>query len=193
MSIRVMSQVWDSDLTDIYEASVLLALANHADDDGRCYPSMARVAKLARCSVRKAQVVTKALAERGYLRVEPNSGPRGCNTYFLTLTPARGAPPQGVHPRTSQQKPPHVTTPPPARCAPEPSKKHQRTRASARATELPNGGQSDAATVKERFARAITEGHAALARHCPVATALELIAEGGSVTAEKCRAVGVSV
>lgn len=155
MSIRVMSQVWDSDLTDIYEASVLLALADHADDDGRCYPSMARVARMARCSVRKAQEVTKALAERGYLRVELNSGPRGCNTYFLTLTSAQDAPPHGVHPRMSRQEPPHTRTSPPAQRAPEPSKNHQRTRASARATDLPNEGQSDAADL---YAKRIDAG-----------------------------------
>jgi hypothetical protein len=147
MSIRVMSLVWDSELTDIYEASVLLALANHADDDGRCYPSMARVAKLARCSLRKAQVVTKALVARGYLRVEMNSGPRGCNTYFLTLTPAQDAPSQGVHPRTSRQQPPHATTLAPAQCAPEPSKKHQRTRVSACAPDLPSEGLSDVVSL----------------------------------------------
>jgi len=187
MSIRVMSQVWDSDLTDIYEASVLLALANHADDDGRCYPSMARVAKLARCSVRKAQVVTKALAERGYLRVEPNSGPRGCNTYFLTLTPAQDAPQHIVHPRTPRQKPPHTTTPPPARRAPEPSKKHQRNRASARATDLPNEGQSDAAdrALAERI-RQRSPGLANVTAH----RARGLIA-AGLVTEAECKAARV--
>ena len=116
-----MAQVWDSDLTDIYEAAVMLALANHADDEGRCYPSIARVAKLARCSVRKAQEVTKSLTKRGYLTIEQNTGPRGCNTYFLTLTPAQCAPPHDAHPRTPQQGPPHSTTSTPAQCAPEPS------------------------------------------------------------------------
>ena len=129
MSIRVMSQVWDSDLTDIYEASVLLALANHADDDGRCYPSMARVARLARCSLRKAQDVTKALAERGYLRVELNSGPRGCNTYFLTLTSAKDAPRtmctparHDRNPRTPRHHPPHSVHPNRQRTIKEPAR-----------------------------------------------------------------------
>ncbi len=167
MSIRVMSQVWSSDLTDIYESSVLLVLADHADDDGRCYPSVARVAKLARCSVRKAQEVIRALTERGYLRVETNKGPRGCNTYFLSLPTAQDAPRQGVHPRTSELTPPHATTPTPAQHAPEPSENLQKppTRMDAREVvdsefekvwyAYPSDRQRAKATCREQFAKAI--------------------------------------
>jgi hypothetical protein len=116
-----MAQVWDSDLTDIYETGVMLALANHADDEGRCYPSVERISKLARCSVRKAQEVVKSLSERGYIRVELNTGPRGCNTYFLTPTPAQHAPPHDVHPAQCAPPPRTVCTSTPAQHAPEPS------------------------------------------------------------------------
>lgn len=192
MSIGFIDRVWKSDLADIYELSVLLALADHADKDGRCYPSVPNVAKKARCSVRKAQEVIRALSERGYLTVEPNTGPKGCNTYFLTLNSAQDAPPHGAHPRIPRQEPQHATTPTPAQHAPEPSKKHKRTRASARASDLPKEWQSDAAKVKERFARAIRAGKATLARHCPVPMAHELIA-AKAVTPDQCRAVGLAI
>lgn len=53
-----------------------------------------------------------------------------------------------------------------------------------------NGASADA--IKANYARAIANGHASVARHCPVPTALELIA-AKAVTQDQCRAVGVSV
>ena len=41
MSVKIMSQVWELDI-DHSEMIVLLAMADHADDDGQnCYPSNA--------------------------------------------------------------------------------------------------------------------------------------------------------
>lgn len=71
MSIRVMSDVYDSDLTDIYEVSVMLALANHADDDGVCYPSTSRICELSRMKRRGVNGVIKRLQERGYPWCQP--------------------------------------------------------------------------------------------------------------------------
>ena len=53
-----------------------------------------------------------------------------------------------------------------------------------------NGASADA--IKANYARAIANGHASVARHCPVQMAHELIA-ANAVTQEQCRAVGVSV
>lgn len=186
MSIGFIDQVWKSDLTDIYEVSVLLALADHADTDGRCYPAVGNVAKKARCSKRKAQEVIKALCERGYLRVNANSGPRGCNTFYLMLPHAQDAPAHGVHPRTSKQKPPHTTTLPPACRAPEPSKKHQRN--SARMPDLPDERQSDAADVQ--LAESIREGKPWVRSSVSAHKARQLVAAGRNTLAE-CQAAGV--
>ena len=121
MSIRVMSAVYDSELTDIYEVSVMLALANHADDDGVCYPSIARISRLARMSERGVQCVIKRLSERGYLDVDAGAGRSGTNLYIVRPTPAPGAPPATHAPRTRCTTPPHPTTFTPAPGAPEPS------------------------------------------------------------------------
>ena len=44
MSIKIMSQVWELDINHS-EMIVLLAMADHADDDGQnCYPSNAYLA-----------------------------------------------------------------------------------------------------------------------------------------------------
>jgi len=139
-----MASVYDGDLVDVYETSVMLALANHADDGGRCFPSMSRIARLSRCSERKVRMVVRTLEERGYLRVEIGAGPKGCNVYYLSPTPAQCAPRHDVPPGTARQDPRHSVPPPPAQCAPEPSKNHQRntrghTRAGARASDRGGG------------------------------------------------------
>lgn len=53
MSIKVMSQVWELDLPSS-EKMILLALADHANDDGVCAPSFSRIAW--KCGVSKDTV-----------------------------------------------------------------------------------------------------------------------------------------
>lgn len=134
-----MSAVYDSDLEDIYDVSVMLALANHADDSGVCYPSIARICKLSRCKPRKAQNVIKSLQDRGYLFIEIQAGPRGTNRYHLTPIP-----PHSVHP-AQYAPPPHDTTPPPheatftpAQCAPETSRTINKPSLSSSGADAPD-------------------------------------------------------
>ena len=44
MSIRIMSRIWDAGPPDPMQRIVLLAIADHADDQGRAYPSMVGIA-----------------------------------------------------------------------------------------------------------------------------------------------------
>ncbi|BAQ71230.1 hypothetical protein NHU_04108 [Rhodovulum sulfidophilum] len=156
MSIRIMAEIWDSELSDVYECAVMLALANHADDEGRCYPSVSRVSQLARCSERKVRQIIGALEERGYLTIYRNAGPKGCNVFFVRSTPAPRAPLHDVHPPapraplhdmhpcTPCTQPLHSVHHPPAQRAPEPSENHQEpsereadaSRASAPSSEI---------------------------------------------------------
>lgn len=121
MSIRVMSDVYDSDLTDIYEVSVMLALANHADDDGVCYPSTSRICELSRMKRRGVNGVIKRLQERGYLEVKMNAGPGGKNLYKVIPTPALRAPGTQCRPAPHRPGPRHPTHITPAPHADEPS------------------------------------------------------------------------
>src|SRR5260370_40214117 len=75
MSIRLMSQVWeDTRIGSQAELLVLLALADHARDDGRCWPSMRSIAGKARIEERSAQRIIRRLIEKGVVELESKWG-----------------------------------------------------------------------------------------------------------------------
>lgn len=124
-----MSQAWAIDLPDS-EKIVLLALADCANDEGLCWPSMASLAKKCSKSERTVQGCIKALADKGHLTRNEVIG-RGCRYVIHPrnhCTPAAAAPPQ----RTGGT---------PAAAAPKPSKNRNSSQAKAcsdkRAIRLP--------------------------------------------------------
>ncbi|SRR5260221_7405499 len=82
MSIRLMSQVWeDTRIESQAELLVLLALADHARDDGLCWPSMRSIAGKARIEERSAQRIIRRLIEKGLVELVSQGGCiDGCNT-----------------------------------------------------------------------------------------------------------------
>ena len=72
MSVRILSQVWESYDGDGSELLVLLALADWCDDDGRCFPSIAAIGHKARLSRSQVQRVMRKLMEQGVLVVIGN-------------------------------------------------------------------------------------------------------------------------
>lgn len=116
-----MSAVWDIDGIDSSECLVLIALADHADDQGRCYPSIARLAKRTKLSGRGVQKVISRLIEKGFVTVTPCAGQGGANLYTVTATPEPRSPLNDVHPRTEFTTPlNHVRKTPEPR-SPKPS------------------------------------------------------------------------
>lgn len=87
MSIRVMTQVWDLVQLNQSQTLVLLALADHADDEGVCWPSIDRIAKKARLERRATQRIIRALEDAGYLHIDPPevSGRGHTNRYTIDL------------------------------------------------------------------------------------------------------------
>lgn len=84
MSIKVSSQVWEGLPKAGSELLTMLALADWADDNGRCFPAMETIAKKIRLSRSQAQRITHKLIEDGYLSVTGNStgGPPGSSRRY---------------------------------------------------------------------------------------------------------------
>lgn len=92
-----------------------MALADYANDDGICWPSIGRIVKRTKLGTRTVQRTIRKLQVAGLLAVatggRDSENKRWANTYRLTLgTPATLAPPATVTPLP-------MTTPPPATVA----------------------------------------------------------------------------
>lgn len=92
-----MSLAWSLALPDSQKI-VLLALADCANDEGHCWPSMASLAKKCSKGERTVQGVIKLLVEAGHVTRDEVRG-KGCNYWVhprRNCTPAETAPPQGT-------------------------------------------------------------------------------------------------
>jgi hypothetical protein len=136
VSVKVMSAVWDREDLDASERLVMLSLADHADDEGVCYPSIARLCKRTSMSDRGVQKVLVRLQERGFLRVEIGAGRSGSNRYFVNATPEPSSPPNYVHPRTVDTTPPNPVRKTPEPGSPKPSRTINETSDSISAREV---------------------------------------------------------
>lgn len=78
MSIKLMSLVWDSDkFKNKGEKFVLLALADYANDDGYCWPSVPRIAKRTLVSDRQAIRILQSLEAKGIVSIVERGNGRG--------------------------------------------------------------------------------------------------------------------
>lgn len=74
MSIRIMAEVWRTELPTI-EKMVLLVIADHASDDGsEAWPSQATIALKASISIRTVQRSVNSLVSKGYLWMQKGAG-----------------------------------------------------------------------------------------------------------------------
>jgi Helix-turn-helix domain len=90
MSVRVMAAVWELDLPQ-NEKLILLAMADHADDRGVCYPSVGRIAWKSGYSVRRVQVIMAGLRNRHIIApLGSIVGGRGLSTQYQ-IRPEKGA------------------------------------------------------------------------------------------------------
>ncbi len=126
MSIRVMAQIWDFGPEDRSELLVLLALADFANDEGECWPSMVGVAQKSRMTERGAQKIVRRLEEDGWLQIDTGGGRGGKNRYrILAQNPELETPnsKQGIadKPRTAEHKPRTGVQETPNGGSPEPS------------------------------------------------------------------------
>jgi hypothetical protein len=106
MSIAVSSRVWKFSRHKSGNLLVLLAVADHADEEGNAWPGIDRLARMTRLSDRHVRRCLNALLETGELEIMPESSPSGGTLYrirleFLaaeigTATPTKVTPASGV-------------------------------------------------------------------------------------------------
>jgi len=87
MSIKVMTEVWEHSQQEGGALLVLLALADHANDQGYCWPSVPTLAKKARLSERHIRRILSDLQNTGELEIEARTGR---SNYYRVITPRIG-------------------------------------------------------------------------------------------------------
>ena len=89
-----MSRVWDHYPGKGSDLLAMLALADWSDDDGRCYPSVAALAKKIRLRERQTQNAVRSLIEQGYVAVvgnEAGGAPGMTRRYRVAIERLTGA------------------------------------------------------------------------------------------------------
>lgn len=92
MSIPAMNMAWRMALPPTSKL-ILLALADNANDQGECWPSLRNIATRCQVSPRTVQRLLKSFEREGLIRVLPRFGSDGrqtSNRYLLTFTESQG-------------------------------------------------------------------------------------------------------
>lgn len=119
MSIKLMTAVWEREDIASTQKLVLLALADWANDEGLCWPSINRLAVKASLTTRAIQKAIRSLEQMGFIRREEVIG-KG-NRYWISI------PVNDVHPCTTFTPPLTDVHPTPEPRSPNTSKTHQLT------------------------------------------------------------------
>lgn len=111
-----MSAVWALDLGPS-EKFVLLALADNANDDGTCWPSVATICSKTSLAERTVRKLIHKLQGLGQVIISERYG----RSNVFTVTPAPRAPLHEMHPAPDAPPPLHQEQGTPARSAPTPA------------------------------------------------------------------------
>lgn len=114
MSTIIMSLCWPLQGMSGPQKAVLISLADNANDEGVCWPSVARIAERTCLGERTVQAAIKWLGASGILSFRERMG----RSTMYTLTPAAYAPPQQPRPAADAPPPPQQPRPTPAAAAP---------------------------------------------------------------------------
>jgi len=87
MSVKVMARVWEHSQASGGELLVMLALADFANDDGECWPSVPVLAQKARLTDREVRYLLPKLESAGELcYTKSNGGRNRRNWYVITVS-----------------------------------------------------------------------------------------------------------
>jgi len=92
MSIRFLNWAFHLLLPDMAAKGVLNALANHADENGRCWPSVATLALYTGCDERTAQRALGRLVTLGLVEREPRPGKSDVFILRMEADPSQNQP-----------------------------------------------------------------------------------------------------
>ncbi len=84
MSLTMSRIVWENSQSIGSQKLIMLCLADHADDNGRCWPSISRISRLTRVSKRQVSRSLKSLVGKGELAYKPGDG-RGHSSEYVIL------------------------------------------------------------------------------------------------------------
>jgi len=85
MSVRTITRVWEHSKQSSTDLLLLLAMADHADDDGVCWPGIPRLAAKTRTSERQTIRNVEKLAQSGEIFLSRQCGRGHSNLYFITV------------------------------------------------------------------------------------------------------------
>ncbi|TYO91447.1 helix-turn-helix domain-containing protein [Oceanicella actignis] len=102
MSFRLMSAILEIGPADKSELLLLLALADYANEDGECWPSIDGLCKKSRLSARGVQSVLRRLEKAGWVRIESGGGRANTNRYTIVLPDVRAENPASDAPFDDQ-------------------------------------------------------------------------------------------
>lgn len=88
MSVKISAWVWENGPTKPAEKLLLLALADHANDDGLCYPSVERLSEMLSCTERYVRRLRDNLIESGYISLLQKGGVGRSNLYRVNTVKA---------------------------------------------------------------------------------------------------------
>ena len=88
MSNELLTAIWNDAPVEGTQLLLLLALADQANDEGVCWPSIRKIAKRCRVSERTAQRMLKSLEGEGLIRVTRRRvGERQTSNLYQVITP----------------------------------------------------------------------------------------------------------
>jgi hypothetical protein len=137
VSIEVILKVFEGSRAMVSDRLMLLAIAEHANISGACWPSIDRLAKWCNTSPRNATRLINNLTAMGELDVRRCAGPKGANLYQINLQALTRLSPhdkavtpdtQRITPDTQRHLPLTPVSPKPSLNRQEPSEKSTRKR-----------------------------------------------------------------
>lgn len=87
MSVKALTWSFNLRLPDMAAKAVLHALADHADEQGRCWPSIKRIAQWAGCNEKTARKALQRVEMIGAIRREERAGMSDVFTLVFDWTP----------------------------------------------------------------------------------------------------------